>query len=220
MSYSYSFKLILIGDSSVGKSCLVKQCNSKCIKNNDVTICMEISTSIIMLEDQSIQLQIWDTAGSETYRSITRSYYRSTAGVIIVYDITNKESFKNVSQWFEDVKEHGNNPQMTFTIVGNKSDLEADRQVSKGEAITFARNNDMEFIEVSALIGNYVEDVFLKTAKQILEKINKNEIDPQNEIHGIKIGRENGIDDSFISNNNNTQQLQSKSKDQEKKSCC
>lgn len=84
---------------------------------------------MIDIEGQNIKLQIWDTAGQESFRSITRSYYRSAAGAIIVYDITKRESFDSISRWLEEAKANGN-PKLTFTLVGNKSDLETERQVS------------------------------------------------------------------------------------------
>ncbi|CAD8084354.1 unnamed protein product [Paramecium primaurelia] len=217
MSYSYLFKFILIGDTGVGKSCLLLQFIDKRFRQkHEVTIGVEFGARMIEFDGQNIKLQIWDTAGQESFRSITRSYYRSAAGAIIVYDITKRETFENISRWLEEAKQNGN-PKLTFTLVGNKSDLEADRQVSFEEGQEFAKNNGIDFVEVSAKTANNVEEVFLKTAQQILEKINNNQIDPKNESHGIKIGTEQGIKKSFI---NNTQQLQSQPEVEDKQGTC
>ncbi|CAD8099376.1 unnamed protein product [Paramecium sonneborni] len=217
MSYSYLFKFILIGDTGVGKSCLLLQFIDKRFRQkHEVTIGVEFGARMIEFDGQNIKLQIWDTAGQESFRSITRSYYRSAAGAIIVYDITKRETFENISRWLEEAKQNGN-PKLTFTLVGNKSDLEADRQVSFEEGQEFARNNGIDFVEVSAKTANNVEEVFLKTAQQILEKINSNQIDPKNESHGIKIGTEQGIKKSVI---NNTQQLQPQPEAEEKQGTC
>ncbi|CAD8165617.1 unnamed protein product [Paramecium octaurelia] len=217
MSYSYLFKFILIGDTGVGKSCLLLQFIDKRFRQkHEVTIGVEFGARMIEFDGQNIKLQIWDTAGQESFRSITRSYYRSAAGAIIVYDITKRETFENISRWLEEAKQNGN-PKLTFTLVGNKSDLEADRQVSFEEGQEFARNNGIDFVEVSAKTANNVEEVFLKTAQQILEKINSNQIDPKNESHGIKVGTEQGVKKSFI---NNTQQLQPQPETEEKQGPC
>ncbi|CAK85799.1 unnamed protein product (macronuclear) [Paramecium tetraurelia] len=217
MSYSYLFKFILIGDTGVGKSCLLLQFIDKRFRQkHEVTIGVEFGARMIEIDGQNIKLQIWDTAGQESFRSITRSYYRSAAGAIIVYDITKRETFENISRWLEEAKQNGN-PKLTFTLVGNKSDLEADRQVSFEEGQEFARNHGVDFVEVSAKTANNVEEVFLKTAQQILEKINSNQIDPKNESHGIKVGTEQGIKKSFI---NSPQQLQPQTEAEDKQGTC
>ncbi|KAM3129907.1 GTP-binding protein yptV4 [Paramecium bursaria] len=190
MSYSYLFKLILIGDTGVGKSCLLLQFIDKRFRQkHEVTIGVEFGARMIDIESQNIKLQIWDTAGQESFRSITRSYYRSAAGAIIVYDITKRESFDSISRWLEEAKANGN-PKLTFTLVGNKSDLENERQVSFEEGQQFAKQHEIDFVEVSAKTANNVEEVFLKTSQQILEKINLGQVDPKNESYGIKIGNE------------------------------
>ena len=101
-SYSYLFKYIVIGDTSVGKSCLLLQFLEKKFKfDHDTTIGVEFGSKIINVKDKQIKLQIWDTAGQETFKSITRSYYRGSIGVVLVYDITNRDSFNNVSKWLD-----------------------------------------------------------------------------------------------------------------------
>ena len=126
-SYQYLFKYILIGDSGVGKSCLVMQfIDKRSTKNHDITIGVEFGTKMVKVLDKNVKLQIWDTAGQENFRSISRSYYRSAAGALLVFDITNAISFNNLEQWVEEIKENGN-PNITVILIGNKCDMKEDR---------------------------------------------------------------------------------------------
>ena len=124
-TYSYLFKYIVIGDTSVGKSCILLQFLEKKFKfDHDTTIGVEFGSKIIPVKDKQIKLQIWDTAGQETFKSITRSYYRGSIGVVLVYDITNRDSFNNVARWLDETKSYAND-KVTIMLVGNKTDLEA-----------------------------------------------------------------------------------------------
>ena len=129
-AYSYLFKYIVIGDTGVGKSCLVLQfIDNRVRDNHDITIGVEFGAKIVQHENTNIKLQIWDTAGQENFRSITRSYYRSAAAALLVYDITREQSFTNLKTWMEEVKSNGN-PKMTILLVGNKNDLTTERAVT------------------------------------------------------------------------------------------
>lgn len=122
--YSFLFKYIIIGDTSVGKSCILLQFLEKKFKfDHDTTIGVEFGSKIITVNDKQLKLQIWDTAGQETFKSITRSYYRGSIGVILVYDITNRESFNNISRWLDETKSYAND-KVVVMLVGNKTDLE------------------------------------------------------------------------------------------------
>lgn len=122
-SYHYLFKFIVIGDTGVGKSCLVLQfIENKTRTTHDVTIGVQFGAKTINVKDKNIKLQIWDTAGQENFRSITRSYYRSAIGALLVYDITRKDTFTHIKNWLEEVKANGN-PYMEILLVGNKNDL-------------------------------------------------------------------------------------------------
>lgn len=140
-------------------------------------------------EDDSVpvKLQIWDTAGQESFRSITRSYYRGAAGALLVYDITRRDSFQHLSRWLEEAKQHANE-QMVILLIGNKNDLEHRRAVSTAEGQAFADENGLLFLETSAKTAHNVEQAFLKTAEEIHAKIGGGEIDVTNEAHGIKVG--------------------------------
>ena len=126
MNYEYIFKYIIIGDSGVGKSCLLLQFLENSFKpNHEATIGVEFGTKVISIDNGlSVKLQVWDTAGQDAFKSITRSYYRNAAGALVVYDITNRNSFINVQKWLEEARTNGNR-EMVLALVGNKSDLEA-----------------------------------------------------------------------------------------------
>ncbi|PKI71464.1 hypothetical protein CRG98_008137 [Punica granatum] len=123
MSYAYLFKYIIIGDTGVGKSCLLLQFTDKRFQPvHDLTIGVEFGARMITIDSKPIKLQIWDTAGQESFRSITRSYYRGAAGALLVYDITRRETFNHLASWLEDARQHAN-ANMTIMLIGNKCDL-------------------------------------------------------------------------------------------------
>ncbi|XP_058747043.1 ras-related protein RABB1c-like [Vicia villosa] len=188
MSYTFLFKYIIIGDTGVGKSCLQHQFTDNRFQPvHDITIGVEFGVRTINIDDKPIKLQIWDTAGQEMFRSITRSYYRGAAGALLVYDITRRETFDHLANWLEDVKQHANS-NMVFMLIGNKADLTKKRAVSTEEGGKFAKENGMIFMEVSAKSAENVEDAFIKTAGTICKKFEDGEIGVLNESHGIQIG--------------------------------
>ena len=142
---------------------------------------------ISVADDTQVKLQIWDTAGQESFRSITRSYYRGAAGALLVYDITRRDTFQHLSRWLEETKQHAH-PNMVILLIGNKNDLEHRRAVSTEEGRAFADANGLLFMETSAKTAYNVESAFLKTAEGIYAKIQSGEIDVSNESHGIKVG--------------------------------
>jgi len=187
-NYNYIIKYIIIGDTGVGKSCLLLQFTDKRFQPaHDLTIGVEFGTRFVTVDGKQIKLQIWDTAGQESFRSITRSYYRGAAGALLVYDITRRETFNHLTTWLDDVRQHAN-PSTTIMLIGNKSDIDAKRQVSKEEGEKFARDNGLFFMETSAKAGANVEEAFLKTAEDIYEKIRSGIFDVANESNGIKLG--------------------------------
>mmetsp|Transcript_17084 Transcript_17084/g.24506 ORF Transcript_17084/g.24506 Transcript_17084/m.24506 type:complete len:210 (-) Transcript_17084:235-864(-) len=191
MTYAYLFKYIIIGDTGVGKSCLLLQFTDKRFTPiHDLTIGVEFGARIVTVEDKQLKLQIWDTAGQESFRSITRSYYRGAAGALLVYDITRKETFEHLGSWLEDAKQHSNS-NMTIILVGNKADLEHRREVPKEQGEAFAKEHGLLFLETSAKINTNVEDAFLTTAATIYEKVKAGSLDLNTEQHGVKIGGEN-----------------------------
>lgn len=190
MSYAYLFKYIIIGDTGVGKSCLLLQfIDRRFRQKHEVTIGVEFGARMMNIDGKNIKLQIWDTAGQESFRSITRSYYRAAAGALLVYDITRRESFVHLARWLEEARQNGN-PYMSFILIGNKCDMEAERAVSYDEGEKFARDNGLIFLETSAKTALNVEESFMRTAQMIYDKIQKGEIDITNENLGIKVGGE------------------------------
>merc|ERR1712121_369901 len=188
MSYSYLFKYIIIGDTGVGKSCLLLQFTDKRFQPvHDLTIGVEFGARMITIDNKQIKLQIWDTAGQEAFRSITRSYYRGAAGALLVYDITRRDTFNHLTTWLEDARQHSNS-NMVIMLIGNKSDLEARRDVKREEGEAFAREHGLVFMETSAKTAANVEEAFINTAKEIYEKIQEGVFDINNEANGIKIG--------------------------------
>uniref|UniRef100_A0A8D2ZFX1 RAB2A, member RAS oncogene family n=1 Tax=Scophthalmus maximus TaxID=52904 RepID=A0A8D2ZFX1_SCOMX len=182
MAYAYLFKYIIIGDTGVGKSCLLLQFTDKRFQPvHDLTIGVEFGARMITIDGKQIKLQIWDTAGQESFRSITRSYYRGAAGALLVYDITRRDTFNHLTTWLEDARQHSNS-NMVIMLIGNKSDLESRREVKKEEGEAFAREHGLIFMETSAKTASNVEEAFINTAKEIYEKIQEGVFDINNEL--------------------------------------
>ncbi|XWS47279.1 hypothetical protein CRYUN_Cryun14cG0138700 [Craigia yunnanensis] len=190
MSYAYLFKYIIIGDTGVGKSCFLLQFTDKRFQPvHDLTIGVEFGARMITFENKPIKLQIWDTAGQESFRSITRSYYRGAAGALLVYDITRRETFNHLAGWLEDARQHAN-ANMTVMLIGNKCDLAHRRAVTTEEGEQFAKEHGLIFMEASAKTAQNVEEAFISTATKIYRKIQDGVIDISNESYGIKIGHQ------------------------------
>lgn len=151
---------------------------------------MEFGARVVSVEKTNVKLQIWDTAGQESFRSITRSYYRGAAGALLVYDITRRESFEHILSWLEDARAHSNSD-MSIVLVGNKSDLEHRREVSRESGEEFARQHGLLFLETSAKNNTNVEEAFLSTARQIHNKVKSGALDISSEQYGVKVGASN-----------------------------
>jgi len=177
MSYDHLFKYIIIGPSGVGKSCLLLQFTDKRFHtDHDLTIGVEFGARMVPIDGKQIKLQIWDTAGQESFRSITRSYYRGAHGALLVYDITRRETFNHLKGWLTEVREHSNK-EMIIMLIGNKSDLEHKRAVTYEEGRLFAEEQGLVFMETSAKTASNVDDAFLQTAKKIYEKVKEGIVD-------------------------------------------
>ena len=176
--YDYLFKLLLIGDSGVGKSCLLLRFADDTYTDSYIsTIGVDFKIRTVDLDTKTIKLQIWDTAGQERFRTITSSYYRGAHGIIIVYDITDKESFDNVRQWLFEIDRYASE-NVCKLLVGNKSDLANKRLIEFDAAKGFADELNIPFLEASAKNATNVEQAFLTMAAQIKNKM-QNQPTPQ-----------------------------------------
>ena len=172
----YLLKVVFVGDAGVGKTQIIdKFLNNKFSEEYFFTIGVDLFRKIIELENKKIKLQLCDTAGQEKFRSITQAYYRDSHLIVLVYAVDDKKTFENIQSWVEDVKNNTNgNPK--FLLVGNKCDLEDKRQVSTDEAKKYAKDNEINFIEVSAKEGTNIEKMFNSIIQELLEDMEKEEI--------------------------------------------
>jgi small GTP-binding protein len=162
--HQLSFKFVLVGDSAVGKTAICKQfCEHQFNSKLPQTVGLEFGTRTIDVQGTRIKLQIWDTAGQEKFRSITRAYFRSSTAVFLVFDVTNRDSFSHVSEWTDDAVRLA--PVNALRVlIGNKTDLTTQRAVSTAEAQDFASQSGLTYFETSALSGERIDDAFLETA--------------------------------------------------------
>ena len=176
---NYKIKIIVVGDSGVGKTNLINRfATDKFDTNSKATIGVEFVYKTLKIGKEVIKVEVWDTAGQERYRSITSSYYKGARGAIIVYDITNDDSFHNVESWMNEVVKKGKKD-IQFLLLGNKSDLVNDRLVSEEKGIEKARELNMRLFEASALDKTNVNEAFNYLIKEIYldvrrEKMNNN----------------------------------------------
>jgi Ras-related protein Rab-2A len=221
--YNYLFKYIIIGDSSVGKSnLLMKFAHNKFTEDYQATIGVEFGAKNIEINKKIYRIQIWDTAGQENFRSITRAYYKNSVCAMVVYDITNRESFNNIVNWIEDV--HNQSPKtISIVLIGNKIDLENKREVTFDEGNEFAMKNGIIFMETSAKSGEGVEEIFKKSAEDIGKKMEQNYYDLKSESCGIKIGnneKNSKTNDKGTANNNEVKLDGTNQPNKGKKRCC
>ena len=206
--YNYLFKYIIVGDPSVGKSnLLMKFAHNKFTDDYQTTIGVEFGAKNIQINNKIYRIQIWDTAGQENFRSITRAYYQKCVCAMVVYDITCRETFEHIQSWLQDI--HDQSPETVLIIlIGNKIDLENKRIVSTDEGKDFATQNGHIFMETSAKTGEGVNDIFEKTAQEIIKKMEENYYDLNSEKCGILKGKINNIN------------LNNENKNKDKKGCC
>ena len=172
--YDYLFKLLLIGNSSVGKSSLLFRFVENVWDDSFVpTIGVDFKLKTLEVNGKKVKLQIWDTAGQERFKNITASYYRGGNGVLVVYDITERESFDNLTSWLIEIEKNANK-NVYKLLIGNKCDLEDKRKVTYQEGKDFAESNGMKFIETSAKDNTKVQEAFeLLTSEIMKSAVNK-----------------------------------------------
>ncbi|KAI4878757.1 hypothetical protein NFI96_028757 [Prochilodus magdalenae] len=184
------FRLIVIGDSTVGKSCLIRRfTEGRFAQVSDPTVGVDFFSRLVEIEPgKRIKLQIWDTAGQERFRSITRAYYRNSVGGLLLFDITNRRSFQNVHEWLEEARSHVQPHSIVFLLVGHKCDLETQRQVSQQEAEKLAAAYGMRYVETSARDAINVERAFTELTRDIFELVKRGDITIQEGWEGVKSG--------------------------------
>ncbi|KAK1444488.1 hypothetical protein BgAZ_103940 [Babesia gibsoni] len=177
--YDFLFKLVLIGDSGVGKSCVLLRFADDAFTDSYITtIGVDFRFRTIEVEGKRIKLQIWDTAGQERFRTITSAYYRGADGIILVYDITDKVSFDHLDMWLSEVEKFA--PEGTHTLLlGNKSDEAESRDVATEEVQQFSTKHDIPCMDVSAKTGDNIETAFVSIAKRLLDEKSKNQPEAQ-----------------------------------------
>lgn len=174
--YDYLFKLLLIGDSGVGKSCLLLRFADDTYTESYIsTIGVDFKIRTIELEGKTVKLQIWDTAGQERFRTITSSYYRGAHGIIVVYDVTDGDTYSNVKQWLQEIDRYACEG-VNKLLVGNKSDLTNKKVIDYTVAKEFAEGLQIPFLETSAKNATNVEQAFLTMAKQIKDRMGTNNV--------------------------------------------
>ncbi|ODV90691.1 hypothetical protein CANCADRAFT_44334 [Tortispora caseinolytica NRRL Y-17796] len=167
--YDILFKVVLIGDSGVGKSNLLTRfTRNEFNLESQSTIGVEFATRTIQVEGKTVKAQIWDTAGQERYRAITAAYYRGAAGAMLVYDIASQSSYEHVSRWLKELRDHAD-ANIAVMLVGNKSDLKHLREVPTEQARSFAAEHNLSFIETSALDASNVDQAFITVLNELYE---------------------------------------------------
>ena len=171
--YDYIFKLILIGSSGVGKSSILKRYVHKIfISEYTCTIGVDFLMKSINISDKSIKLQLWDTAGTERFKSITTGYYRGANAAFVVFDLTSKSSFDSVGEWIENYYKYSNPDSEKYVVlIGNKSDLKEKRQITEEEIFDFAKNNKIKYFETSAKNGENIEECFNFIAEKLMKDL-------------------------------------------------
>ena len=182
------FKIIVIGDSGVGKSCLTNKATKNIFeKDYNATVGFEFFTFNLKINQKIIKLQIWDTCGQELYRSLITNFYRNTSLALIVYAINSKESFDDIDMWLKELRTYSN-PDVKVFLIGNKIDLEDERKISKEEGENFAKNNKInKFVETSAKNGVNAQSTFIEIAYLLYEDYKKYSNDDQSKQSDVSI---------------------------------
>ena len=208
-SYELLYKVIIIGDTAVGKSnILSRYVKDEFSSNSKSTVGVELGIKFLKIKNTKTKIQIWDTAGQERYRAITSSYFKGSNGCFIVYDITNEASFNNVENWYEQIQKE-TSKDIPILLVGNKCDLEDERKVPIEKGKEKAKNLNCAFFETSALKKINIDKIFEELVNNIYEKTGGNKNDDDINIELVK-------DDKGINLNDD----KNDGKDSKKGGCC
>ena len=193
VEYKHTFKFIVVGSSGVGKTSLINRLITGTFSHEtNATVGVDYLSTVFDIDGSLIKLQIWDTAGHEKFRSITKSYFRHAVGVILVFDVNERKSFDDLSYWLNDIHSLCD-PNACITLIGNKIDLESTRIITTSEAMAFGNTHNLNYIETSAKVGDNVKEAFYRAAKSAFEKAEQG-------ILSIKINNSSSINSNNHSN--------------------
>ena len=202
--YEMMVKVIIIGDSSVGKTNIMSRyLKNQFLENSKATVGVEFGAKLFNINGHKIKAQIWDTAGQEKYKAITGAYYKGSKGAFVVYDITRKDTFESIDRWINDLKTTGD-PKLNIMIIGNKCDLDHRREVLKEQGEEKSKSFGCAFLETSALSGDNIEKGFEMMISEIFKKYEK----------------ENADDDDLITVEKGEDLNLGKKDEKKKKGCC
>ena len=210
MNYDYSVQLLIIGDSSVGKTSILTRYSNGTFKEDYIaTVGLDYYSKNEVLNNKTIHIKIWDTAGQERYKALTQGFFRNAQGVMIVYDVTNTESFDNLKYWISSIQKNieSNKISIPVILLGNKIDVGDEREIKNEDAEKFAEENKYKYFETSAKTGEGIDDAVRELVNQVL-----NNLDKGNNIIGSRKERE-----SVMLNNNDNK---GGDKEGKKKGCC
>ena len=201
--YEMMVKIILIGDSAVGKTNIMsKYLKGEFQENTKATVGVEFGSKLFKIDNHTIKAQIWDTAGQEKYKAITGAYYKGSKGAFVVYDITRRDTFESADRWINDLKVTAD-PKINIILIGNKCDLEDKREVLKEQGEEKAKSFDCAFFETSALKGDNIDKGFEMMVNEIFKKYG-NDSNEDDELGSVEKGEDIKLD----------------KKENQKKSCC
>ena len=206
--YDLSFKIIVIGDSGVGKSCLTNKATKNVFEDTyNATVGFEFFSFNLKLDEKIIKLQIWDTCGQELYRSLITNFYRNSSLAVMVYAINNRESFENIDVWLKELRTHSN-PDTKVFLIGNKVDLEEDRVIKREQGEEYSKENKFNiFMEASAKSGFNAQQIFVEAARILYEDYLKNK-------------RNDSVGTFKPINENNNQKINNNTNTSKKAGCC
>ena len=190
--YDYIFKVLLLGNSDVGKSSIILRYVDQTWSDIFVpTIGVDFKVKTLVIDKKNVKMQIWDTAGQERFRTVVSSYFKGSHGIFIIYDITNRESFKNLENWLGEIEKNASDKVLKI-LIGNKCDLEQEREIQFEEGQAFANRNGMQFIETSAKNNTNINEAFEALAKLMIQFSNENKF-LKNETKVLKPGEGKNI---------------------------
>ena len=195
MDYDKTCQFLLLGDTEVGKTCLINRYTNGVFREEYIsTVGIDFYTKPEEINNKTVQVKIWDTVGQERFRALTPSFLRNAEGVVIVFDVTSQESFDNVKGWINSVKSNIGENVIPIIIVGNKIDMENLREISKEDGNKIASENGFKYFETSAKTGKGVDEAFKELVNQILDIQDKNDDEKVDERPSVKIHKDNNKD--------------------------